>query len=68
MPKLPGNEEVLRAKFERPFDPSDAKSDTDTDPLKVAVRIAHALEHMAYQLGQINQKLDLIVERDGDDD
>lgn len=50
----------LDSSYNHPFRPAHAGVTTGMD---AQLRIAHALEYIAAQLGQINQKLDVIAGR-----
>lgn len=49
--------ERVRLKMERDFDPSGGAPGIAISP---ELRVANALEYIAYQLGQINRKMDKI--------
>ena len=58
MTEKPVINERAKLRLERDFDPSGAAGAS----LSPDVRVANALEYVAYQLGQINRKLDALIE------
>jgi hypothetical protein len=54
MPKLPSREDMFEAFYSTPFVPSNVSGNgIDID---AQLRIAHALEYIAAQLGEINRR------------
>ena len=55
--------ERLRAVYASPFKPQDPQG--QHLDMQMMIRATHALEYIAAAMGQINEKLDAIVKRDG---